>query len=141
MSSIIDFRPFSLDKKMLTEDYEAKVIYNENDVEVVKIMLETSLKDTISLFARKERDGFKFFIIDEDEFDYELNPDFFCVIPTQGELFKLLTTAKVKDEDSPFEKHLFKVNQLKEVSDLKAFINIQSSYCPNLNLLTTNYFF
>lgn len=113
---------------------------DEREIELAIINLATTTGDVYSIRLKKESDHLLVNVLDEYKTLYVGFNSLYSLIPTQGELFDVITNMNSDDENQPFWLSMVKNNNLKTIPEIKEFIRINSKFYPNLNQLLEYYF-
>ncbi len=113
---------------------------DEGEIELAIINLATTTGDVYSIRLKKESDHLLVNVLDEYQTLYVGFNNLYSQIPTQGELFDIITNMNSDDENQPFWLSMVKHNNFRTIPEIKEFIRINSKFYPNLNQLLEYYF-
>jgi hypothetical protein len=111
----------------------------KGETEFARISLASSTGDVFSLRIKKEKKSYVVTIVDEynTEFiDYENKYD---QIPTQGEVFDIITDMNNEPDSQPYWLAIIEQNGLDSIEQITDFIQIDSNIYPDLNELFEDY--
>ena len=106
-------------------------------MEIARISLASTTGDVISIRAKKTKKGYEIKVEDEYESNYDFYQKLFKLIPTQGEVFKIITSLNEDSVDMIM--NLIEYGDYKSIEEFTSFIHIKSSFYPDLNEMLEEY--
>lgn len=145
LNKILDYRP----KIIKTENGKIRLLNKNNTIKrfspftyygyfsIANILLESTLSDVISIDAKMMDNFFKVKISNEYKFKYVDYKDKYDQVPRQGEILDVIFHMRVADPvlKRPGIFFIIESNELKTISEIRAFIKIESYLYPYLNQL------
>lgn len=109
-------------------------------VEIARIVLESTTQDVLSLRAEKSNGTISYYLVDEYEFEYSLSPSCSDEPLTFGELIELFESVRDltngRESIPSMFREFFEINDSAssvEIHQLSLFVDFQSEFYPELS--------
>ena len=106
-------------------------------IEIARILLSSTTGDVISIRIKKTKNCFKIRVEDEYEAEYSGYKNIYKMVPTQGEIFDVITD--LEEDELNWLTQCIEYNNFKTIDEISNFIYIDSKIYPNLNELFIDY--
>lgn len=114
-------------------------VSKKRETEFARISLASTTGDVFSLRIKKEKKSFMVTIVDEYNTNFIEYESEYDQIPTQGEVFDIITDMNNEPESQPYWLAIIEENGFETIEQITDFIQLDSNIYPNLNELFVNY--
>ena len=111
----------------------------KGEIEFVRISLASTTGDVFSLRIKKEKKSFVVTIVDEYETKFTDYENEYDNIPTQGEVFDIITDMNNESDSQPYWLAIIEQNGFDSIEEITDFMQIDSNIYPDLNELFKDY--
>lgn len=111
----------------------------KGEIEFARMTLASTTGDVISLRIKKSRGKFHINIFDEYDTQFSNFQSVFDAVPTQGEIFSIITTMRNDPDAGPYLKTIIQEHAFEYINDITRFIQFDSFIYTHLNTFFKEY--